>query len=201
MVEHKIDLFRFKWELDKFKEKEIKENATLFYGSSTFAIWKDIEERFKDYNALNFGFGGSTSDEALYHYEEYAKPVHAKVLVWYNGDNEPVCGYTFEETKELYLATWDKFLKDNPDTKIIVLGTKVSPARIEYKDYVLKLNAWVKEYAQTKDYITYINTLDLCYDEKEFHLDNYLADQLHFSPKAYVTIAERIEEVLKKYYK
>ena len=47
MVNHKIDMNRYEWELNNLKDKPKKENAVCFYGSSTFAIWKTLEEEFK----------------------------------------------------------------------------------------------------------------------------------------------------------
>ena len=109
MIEHKVDMYRYEPELQAIIAKQGKDCDVLFYGSSTFGIWKSIEEEFKAYKAINAGFGGSTSDEALFHYERVAKPFAPKVVLWYYGDNEPVCSYTVEETKELFLATWNKF--------------------------------------------------------------------------------------------
>ena len=201
MVEHRMDMFRYSWELENLKKKPILKDATLFYGSSTFAIWKDLEEVFKEYHAMNFGFGGSTSDEALFHYESLAKPVKPKVLVFYNGDNEPVCSYTVEETIELYQAVFNRFREDFPGIKIIVLETKTSPARDEYKDFVNALNKWSREYVSLNDDMYFVETKDLCKDAQgNYKLDSYLDDQLHFSPKSYVIIAERIKEILKKIY-
>ncbi len=198
MVPHRIDMNRFAWEIGELKKKEKKENPVLFYGSSTFAIWKSLEEEFKDYNAMNFGFGGSTSDEALYHYSDLAKPLNPKVLVFYNGDNEPVCGYSAKETIELYTTLFNKFREDFPNIKIIILETKTSPARDEYKDFVYELNSWSKEYVKDKDYMYFVETSDLCKTNGKYNLDAYLDDQLHFSPKSYVIIKERIEKILKE---
>ena len=199
MIEHKIDMFRFKWELDEIAKKHGTPCDVLFYGSSTFGIWKTIEEEFKDYNAINAGFGGSTADEALFHYESVAKPFAPKVVLWYYGDNDPVCSYTLEETEQLYLAVWERFRADFPGVRIITLATKTSPARDEYASYVKALNAWEKAQAEKLPYLTYIETADLCKDENgKYILENYLPDQLHFGDRAYRVIAKRIKEQLDK---
>ena len=198
MIEHKIDMFRYGDELNAIVAKQGRECRTLFYGSSTFAIWKDIESLFAPYAAINAGFGGSTSDEALFHYERVAKPFNAQTLVWYYGDNEPVCSYTVEETKQLFVATWEKFLADNPNIRIITIATKTSPARNEYAGFVKELNEWQKEYANSHDYLTYIETKDLCYRCGKYTLSNYLPDQLHFSQKAYEKIYQRLKDALDK---
>ncbi len=196
-MEHKVDLNRFALELELIKKKKKKDNCILFYGSSTFALWKDIEDIFP--NAINAGFGGSTSDEALYHYETVAKPFNASVLVWYYGDNEPVCGYSILETKNLFLSTWKKFLNDNKNIKIITIATKTCPTRDEYAMFINELNGWQKQMAKDNDYLAYIETNDLCKDSKNnYRLEAFKDDKLHFSSKSYAIIKERIEKELKK---
>lgn len=199
MIEHKVDMYRFGYELDNLKRKSIPDNPTLFYGSSTFAMWKDIEVLFSQYNAVNFGFGGSTSDEALFHYETLAKPTCPKYMVWYFGDNEPVCGYTVKETTTLFKQVWDNFTRDFPQIKIITIATKTSPARNEYADFVKQLNAWQKQYAESSDNVFYVETADICQKDGQYLLENYLPDQLHFGEKGYKILFERVNNLLKKF--
>ena len=197
MIEHRIDMYRYEPELQNIIAKQGRACDVLFYGSSTFGIWKEIETLFSDYKAINAGFGGSTSDEALFHYERVAKPFAPKVVVWYYGDNEPVCSYTAEESKELFLATWEKFRCDFPNVKIVTIATKTSFARDEYKEYVREMNEWQKAQAEKFDWLTYIETKDLCKNEKgDYIFENYLDDKLHFGPKAYAVIEKRIKAVL-----
>ena len=196
MIAHRVDIYRYGDELERIKAKQGKPCKVLFYGSSTFAIWQTLEEEFSGYNAINAGFGGSTSDEALFHYENIAKPFAPDVLVWYFGDNEPVCGYTAEETETLFKSTWDRFIADNPKIKIITVLTKVSPARDEFKDFVAEVNAWQKKIAQENENITYIETYDICKKDGEYILENYLPDELHFGRKGYDILFKRIKEAL-----
>ena len=196
MIEHKVDMYRYQDELERIKAKQDRPCQTLFYGSSTFAIWKDIETLFSAYKAINAGFGGSTSDEALFHYDNIAKPFAPKTVLWYFGDNEPVCSYTVEETKQLFEATWKRFLADDPYTRIITIATKTSPARNEYAGFVKELNAWQKKMAEENDYLTYIETADICKKDGNYILENYLPDELHFGPKGYEILFKKIKEQL-----
>ena len=198
MIEHRIDMYRYFDELENIKAKQGRSCDVLFYGSSTFGIWKTLEDEFAAYKAINAGFGGSTSDEALFHYENIAKPFAPKKVVWYYGDNEPVCGYTVEESKELFTATWNRFFTDFPNVKIITVATKTSPARDCYKDFVAELNAWQKKIADSDDRISYIETADICKKDGRYILENYLPDELHFGRKGYDILFKRIKEELDK---
>ena len=198
MIEHRIDMYRYFDELENIKAKQGRSCDVLFYGSSTFGIWKTLEDEFAAYKAINAGFGGSTSDEALFHYENIAKPFAPKKVVWYYGDNEPVCGYTVEESKELFTSTWNRFFTDFPNVKIITIATKTSPARDCYKDFVAELNAWQKKIADSDDRISYIETADICKKDGRYILENYLPDELHFGRKGYDILFKRIKEELDK---
>ncbi len=198
MIEHKVDMYRYRGELESIKKKQSMPCKVLFYGSSTFGIWKTLEDEFSAYNAINAGFGGSTSDEALFHYDEIAKPFKPEKVVWYYGDNEPVCLYTVEETKALFLATWKRFIADNPNVKIITIATKTSPARDEYAGFVKELNAWQKAAAEKSDYLTYIETADVCKKDGRYLLENYLPDELHFGRKGYDILFKKIKDALDK---
>lgn len=198
MIEHKIDMYRFGWELDQIKAKEVPAPCTLFYGSSTFAIWKDIETLFAEFNAVNAGFGGSTSDEALFHYDTVARRFAPKILLWYFADNEPVCGYTAQETKELFEQTWDRFLRDFPGIRIVSVATKTSPARDEYAAYVAEVNEWQRSYAAEHEYFTLIETADICKKDGKYLKEHYLDDELHFGPLGYEILEKRIRTVLKQ---
>jgi len=195
-MEHKIDMWRFYDELENIKKKEPVENCTLFYGSSTFAHWVSIEDDFKEYNARNAGFGGSTSDEALFHYDSIVNKFKPSILLWYFGDNEPVCGYTLKETIEMFDEMFDRFHKDYPNSLIIIVGTKSSYARKEYYDYVVGLNKYEKEIASRKDYIEYVDTSDIYYKDGDYNLDNFCEDKLHFNMQGNNLIATKIKKII-----
>ena len=198
MIEHKVDMYRYRDELESIKAKQGRPCKVLFYGSSTFGIWKTLEDEFSAYNAINAGFGGATSDEALFHYDNIAKPFKPETVVWYYGDNEPVCSYTVEETKTLFLATWERFIADNPKVRIITIATKTSPARNEYAGFVKELNAWQKATAEKCGYLTYIETADICKKDGEYLIENYLPDQLHFGRKGYDILFKKVKDALDK---
>lgn len=200
MIEPKIDMWRFKSELDELATQSAP-HKTLFYGSSTFAFWKQVPQIFAKYDAVLCGFGGSTSHEALFHFDYVAKRQQPEVLVWYFGDNEPVCGYTARETERLFVATWQKFREVFPNIKVITVLTKTSPARDEYAAFVKELDAWQKQYAeQNRDWLQFVETADICRNEQGYITENYMPDMLHFGEKGYAILENRLKKALDKIY-
>ena len=197
-VKHRIDMWRYEDELKRIKAKKAPGNCMLFYGSSTFAHWVEIEEDFKKYQAINAGFGGSTSDEANYHYDDIVKKFNPKILVWYYGDNEPVCSYSLKETKICFKEFFTRFHKDYPDSLIIVLATKSSYARKEYFKYVIELDSWLKKYCQDKYYMEYIESKDIWFKDDDYNYENFEDDKLHYNRKGNLLIKERIISAISK---
>lgn len=197
-VKHRIDMWRYYDELQNIFKKEPKDNCTLFYGSSTFAHYVKIEDDFKEYNAINCGFGGSTSDEALFHYENIVGKLKPNILVFYNGDNEPVCGYSLKETQKFYKAIFKKYHEDFPNGFIIIVGTKSSYARKEYYDFVVKLNKFEKKLAEEYDYIEYVDTRDIWFDDEknDYKYENFCDGKLHYNDKGNELFASRIKEII-----
>lgn len=62
--------------------------ATLFYGSSSFRLWPNLENEFKAFDAVNLGFGGSTLAACTWFFNRTVAPCQAKAIVIYAGDND-----------------------------------------------------------------------------------------------------------------
>ncbi len=73
-------LDRFEAEIKKFEkedtEKSFKKGEVLFYGSSSWRIWKDIKTDLAPLPVLNRGFGGSTIPELTHYVERVVFPRH-----------------------------------------------------------------------------------------------------------------------------
>ena len=65
-----------------------EDKLILFYGSSTFTLWSDIEAHFPNHNVLNHGFGGATLTDCLEYFEDLVAPVRPAAILLYAGDND-----------------------------------------------------------------------------------------------------------------
>ena len=66
-----FDLNRYEKDVAELEKKPKRQNNIVFYGSSTFTLWKeqDLWEVLKPHKPVNNAFGGSTAIEALYYSE------------------------------------------------------------------------------------------------------------------------------------
>src|SRR6476661_7897058 len=79
-------------EIQAFKKQDsIKpppKNPVLFVGSSSFRIWTNLTDDFRNYNVINRGFGGSTFPDLIRYADQIIYPYHPKQVVIYCGDND-----------------------------------------------------------------------------------------------------------------
>jgi lysophospholipase L1-like esterase len=64
------------------------EPETIFYGSSSIRMWKNLDTDFESIKPINLGFGGSTLAACTWFFERLTLPYHPKRLVVYAGDND-----------------------------------------------------------------------------------------------------------------
>src|SRR6187549_857164 len=64
----------------------------LFVGSSSFALWKNMNDMFRDYPVLNRGFGGSTLLDVQRYVNDIVIPYHPKQVIIYAGENDVAGG-------------------------------------------------------------------------------------------------------------
>ncbi len=199
MIEPKVDFSRYEKEINDLIVRGGKPETTVFYGSSTFAFWghEKLQSDMSPINVINCGFGGSTAHDAAYWYEKVVKPLKPKLLVWYEGDNDLAFGYSSQEVLEIASGLFDKMKKDFPLLKILIVSVKKSIAREELWDKIKELNANMQGYAQSYEYISYIDMNKIAIDEKgSARADIYVEDGLHFNEKGYELLTKLIKPII-----
>lgn len=197
---HWVSPFRYQQELDQLYAKPVTKGKVVFYGSSTFVKWENIQNDIA-YSLENHSFGGSTSDEALFHHQKLVVDYAPSAMVWYFGDNDFVCGYTVDEVEYLTHKTWQYVRSSLPNLPIVILATKVCPDRHQYADQIVELNSRLKQFALSAPNFYFVDTFDICKPNGNYDLTMYLNDQLHFSQLAYDKIATRLNPLLKEILK
>jgi len=62
--------------------------AIVFVGSSSFTMWKDVQQDFPNHVVINRGFGGSSLPHVIDYAEEIIIPYKPKQVVVYCGEND-----------------------------------------------------------------------------------------------------------------
>lgn len=208
-MDTKVNLHRFSEQIAAL-EKNLYINppdagGILFYGSSTIANWREDDlcyHQMKPLPVTNTGFGGSTAEEALYHYGKLVYPVKPSILVYYEGANDLSWNYTPTEVLEMSHRLFEWCRQDFPGIRFVIIPIKLSPGlNISHLEGA-RCNELFAEYATQHADTQILNVSPLLYDANgEHRMEIYLEDKLHHNQLGYSILASLIKPELEKLYK
>lgn len=177
------------------------QHAILFVGSSSFTMWKDMQEYFPEYTIINRGFGGSSLTDVIRYAEDVIFPYDPKQIVIYCGEND-LAGDTslypsqvaarFEELFNLIRKKYKK-------VPIVFISLKPSPSRRFLMPKFNVTNVMIKSFLKTKKRTRFIDVYHAMLNEHgEPMPDIFLEDKLHMNKKGYAIWQKLIEPHLLK---
>ena len=79
-------------EMESFKKQDQQsppqQGQILFVGSSTFTLWKTMQEDMPEIPLINRGFGGSKVTDLIEHFDTVIAPYHPNQIVIYELYND-----------------------------------------------------------------------------------------------------------------
>ena len=127
----------------------------VFVGASSIVRW-NVAEFFPDLKVLNRGFGGSEMADTAHFAARTVLPYKPRIVVLYPGENDIARGVSPEDVAagfQRFVATVRGAL---PNTRILVIGLKPTPARWRFNDQMLDTNRRLRAIAARHQGITYI---------------------------------------------
>ncbi len=97
--------------------------AILFVGSSSFRMWKDVQDYFPQHTIINRGFGGSALPDVIRYADDIILPYQPKQIVIYCGENDIAsadsitAGLVFDRFKILFAMIREKMPEVSEKTK------------------------------------------------------------------------------------
>ena len=192
-------------------EKEVREisarldslgwsqGSTVFTGSSTIRMWKDVQSAFPDTPILNTGFGGSKASDL----EKQLFPVVIRLepsrVFIYEGDNDL---WSDVPTADI-MTSMDNIVSRlqlvNPTIEIFLIGAKPSPSRWDKKENYLIFNEMLKQYCEAKEGVNFVDTWKPLTDQDgNPRPELYIDDQLHLNEDGYKIWAEIFKPFFEK---
>ena len=171
--------------------------GTVFVGSSTFTRWHQLPEVFKDFHALNRGFGGSKTDDVLENIDRLVLAYKPAAVVYYCGTNDLAVRGPSD-----VLANFKAFCAQVhaklPEAKIYFLSIKQTIKRENQRELVAATNQLVRSYAGgDATWLRYVDINSPMCDAKGMPRQDLLeSDLLHPNAKGYAVIAPVIRAAL-----
>ncbi len=199
-------LDRFETEIRNFEKEDVEKGITkggiLFYGSSSWRIWKDIKTDLAPLPVLNRGFGGSTIPELIHYVDRVVFPHAPKLLVIYGGEND-LSGKKYKSAEQMFdsYRTFVSLVQNRlPKTNICFVSMKLSPSRRQFWETVKKGNAMVKSFSNGKR-LSYVDINPVLFNANgTVKSELYTKDSLHLNPQGYREYAKVLLPFLKKKY-
>lgn len=161
-------------------------DGIVFYGASNFRMWDEMTEDLSEYKVVNSGFGGSTDKLMVKYADKLLYPYHPKVVFFQTGSNDYVeisrtdeekISACMEYKKQMFTAFHEKM----PDAKFVVMSGLLLPGRNEFTELTIKVNAALKEYCETQDYMTFVDANQMTYDGTQYRTDLFIKDGIHLN--------------------
>lgn len=170
--------------------------SVLFVGSSSIRMWK-TDHWFPETPVLNRGFGGSVIADVNHFAERVVLKYQPRVIVFYAGDNDVARGNSAERVEEDFKTFAELVAQRLPETDLIYLPIKPSPARWKLWPIAREANARIEQYlaARPRGHYADIATPMLGADGQS-RAELFLADRLHLNEAGYKLWTEVVQRAL-----
>jgi len=182
-------------------------NAILLIGSSSFTMWKDVQDYFPGYTIVNRGFGGSTLLDQIRYANDIIFPYEPKQIVIYCGENDLASSDTVsaamveDRFKQLY-----QIIRAKSKAPILYISMKPSPSRRHLFQKMREANQSIALFLSQSDILHSVTSKNRCIDVHQKMLTTagepipelFLADSLHMNAKGYSIWKKEIEPYLIK---
>ena len=174
------------------------ENAVVFTGSSSIALWKTLQEDMAPLTVINRGFGGSTMPDAVYWIEETVLKYRPRAVVLYEGDNDIGShGNAPEELLEGFMQFVSRAHAELPEARIYFLAVKPSVLRWGVWPEMQRANELIRSHCDSRPQLHFIDVASPMLDsEGQPRADIFKADELHMNETGYEIWTSVVRPVL-----
>jgi lysophospholipase L1-like esterase len=182
----------FSGEIQAFKKQDSLSfpvpNQILLIGSSSFRLWKDVQNSFPTYPIVNRAFGGSTLPDIIRYRYEVIYAYQPKQILIYCGENDFASSDTVtvatvvNRYKQLHQLIRAKFHA----VPIGYVSMKPSPSRQHLLPKYKEANYQIQQFLATDANATFINVYKAMLNSNGQPMpDLFIADNLHMNAKGY----------------
>ena len=192
-------------EIEAFRQQDSinppPKSSILFVGSSSFRLWKDVQNDFPGYTIINRGFGGSSLPDVIRYADDIIFPYKPSQVVIYCGEND----FTISDTVNArvvfnrFTELFGRIKKELPGTHVLFVSIKPSPSRQKYMPEMVLANDMIRKYLKKYPKTGYVDVYSkMLLTDGEPMPDIFLGDRLHMNENGYVIWQKAIKPYLKK---
>lgn len=165
----------------------------LFTGSSSIRLWKSLALDFPDFLTINTGFGGSQFSDLIAAQDTAIFLYQPDVLFVYEGDNDLALGKSVEATLNDARVLVAEVRQRLPDTQLVLISPKPSPARWKLRQEYQSLNEALQALCASDEQVHFIDMWPLMLKENGRVNGNlFIQDSLHMNAEGYARWQEAV---------
>ncbi|MGN6493942.1 MAG: GDSL-type esterase/lipase family protein [Agriterribacter sp.] len=173
----------------------------VFIGSSSFTMWKDVQDYFPDYTIINRGFGGSTLPDLIRYVDDIVFRYKPKQVIIYCGENDIASSDTItsETVAQRFIELFQLIRNQYPKLPIAFISMKPSPSRERYLSKLQSANEQIKAYLASQKKADYIDVYPyMMHEDGHPRKALFLQDMLHMNKSGYAIWQYAIAPYLKR---
>lgn len=174
--------------------------AVLFIGSSSFTMWKDVQEYFPAHTIINRGFGGSTLPDLIRYTDDIVFAYDPKQVVIYCGENDLAASDTVSAitVTRRFITLFTLIRQRYPKIPVLYISMKPSPSREHLMHKMDAGNKAIAEFLRKQKKAVFVDVYHLMLDEKgKPEKELFIKDMLHMNSNGYAIWQKAIAPYLK----
>ena len=192
-------------EIEAFKKMDLnnppEKGSILFIGSSSFTMWKDVQNYFPGYAIINRGFGGSSLPDVIRYAADVIYPYKPSQVVIYCGENDFATSQNTNADTVLnrFSKLFGMIRKEIPEAHILFVSIKPSPSRAKYMPEMVRANELIRKYLKRRSGTGFVDVYNkMLLDDGSPMPDIFLGDKLHMNKNGYAIWQKAIQPYLRK---
>lgn len=160
----------------------------LFVGSSSFTMWKDVQQNFPEHAILNRGFGGSSLPDLIRYAEDVILKYDPKQIVIYCGENDLAASDTVNASIVLqrFQTLFTIIRQKHPEVPIAFISIKPSPSRAHLMPEMVKANEAIRQFLKNEKKTSFIDVYhDMLNAQGAPRAELFISDNLHMNKRGY----------------
>jgi lysophospholipase L1-like esterase len=173
--------------VEHHKDNSWQKGGTVFTGSSSIRMWRELDNFFPNTHIINTGFGGSQAHNLQMHLDDLVLDFEPSKVFIYEGDNDVNAGKSTEEIISIFKEITAEIFRNLPNSQLYLISAKPSPSRWNLKDHYLDFNQALEAFADSDPRLTYIDVWTPMLDKEGNPMaDLFIEDNLHMNEKGYL---------------
>jgi lysophospholipase L1-like esterase len=169
----------------KVYQLETQEALTVFYGSSTIRLWKNMAQDLAPHQTLNLGFGGAFIHSLSHYFAHLFDGLAPQNIMLYLGGNDLTLGFDADRIVADITSFIQMIHTKFPETKIYNIAIKPSFERESELKEIRSINDGVQALSEKLPYLHQLGLYEKLMDNNRIRGDVLLQDGLHLNEKGY----------------